>query len=908
MQRTLQAVALFVLLSGLNDIRPTNEQVVRKMRQESIKKVVLKNGMTILACRRGSAPKVLVQIAYNIGSAIEREGERGLAHLLEHMIFKGTAQLQEGDIDAIARKYGADFNAFTSYDMTSYYFETNKSNWHHFLPVFADCMQNARFDDQHIASELKTVIQELRMYKDSYWHVMVDHAFSSSFPSNHPYHHPIIGYKEDLADLSGERLHAFYNKYYAPSRAVLCIVGDIDLDEVGRLAEQAFDKIPPSGREYKPPFVRIPRELGKRYTTLYRDVQHERIGLFWRIPGLDAGVETLVSAVEYVLGGALNSRLYRKLVDELQIASQVRVGAEQLAVSGIVLMTIEPKEGKKQACIDAVVNEINALIQDGVSDDELYKMTKHRQREYVQMCSHLQSFAYSWIESFFAMQDEKNVFARGDEYEKITPQQVQAFVAEHLNPLYMQTIILAPLTPEMRGVWKQEQAREEEYFSYLLKKHQRTLPLGVPEYVYKMPMPTPLSFSFPKPTSDSVLNTSQLRVINYYDTKEQLVSAVLLFKDAAYFARSKEGVAVDLMMSMLIEQSKRFSKKEILEQFDCNGAQYSFSSRGVSITCMIDVFSQVFAHLMHVLIEPSFSQDAFEKLRAIMVHSFEQKKDSSRDQALRALRQRLYGDHPYNWSFEEMIAYLKGLSLDDIKKLHARIVRPSHMICSIAGGVAPDTVHDVVRKETTSWRPGEYVPSAYPVYAKRVAERIHIPLLRDQSILLYGRPSSVTIDDERYVPLDLLSTISFHSLGSRLFELRERTGLFYTATGCWAADVHQGHGFDYCMTILNPSNIAGADREICSLFDQIRSDGVGADELDAARQHYLKGLIDMTDNTGAIASFFANNAVLGLPDDYYDKSLQRVQQLSVEDVNQVARDYASSEGFIRVVVGRGEAS
>ena len=167
--------------------------------EDKITKVVLDNGLTVLVCNQGTAPKVLVQIAYDVGSAIEQEGERGLAHLLEHMIFKGTQKMAEGDIDAIARKYGADFNAFTSHDMTSYYFETDANNWQPFLPILADCMQNARFSDQHLASEVKAVIQELRMYSDSHWHVMLDHAFTTLFPANHPYHHPIIGYKEDLS-------------------------------------------------------------------------------------------------------------------------------------------------------------------------------------------------------------------------------------------------------------------------------------------------------------------------------------------------------------------------------------------------------------------------------------------------------------------------------------------------------------------------------------------------------------------------------------------------------------------------------------------------------------------------------------------------------------------------------------
>ncbi len=188
-----------------------------KMPTERVVKKVLPNGMTILAMQDKSIPQVLVQIAYDIGSAVEQSHERGLAHLIEHMIFKGTQQLSEGDIDAIARKFGADFNAFTSWDCTSYYFQTDNANWRHFINILFDCMKNARFDDQHLASELRAVVQELNMYKDKYIRSMQEKAFCQTFPANHPYHFPIIGFKEELANLTAADLRTFYHKYYHPT-------------------------------------------------------------------------------------------------------------------------------------------------------------------------------------------------------------------------------------------------------------------------------------------------------------------------------------------------------------------------------------------------------------------------------------------------------------------------------------------------------------------------------------------------------------------------------------------------------------------------------------------------------------------------------------------------------------------
>lgn len=870
----------------------------------NLQKVVLENGLTVMVCKQGTAPKVLVQIAYDVGSAIEQEGERGLAHLLEHMIFKGTDKLVEGDIDAIARKYGADFNAFTSHDMTSYYFEADANNWQHFLPILADCMQNAKFDDQHLASEVKAVIQELRMYKDSHWHVMLEHAFTTIFPANHPYHHPIIGYKEDLADISGARLKAFYDKYYHPSRAVLCVVGDVDMDEAIAKAREAFEGIRSNAQDHQPPFIPLTHPLRTYSTTLYKDVQHEQIGLYWRIAGLDGGNHVLVSAVEYVLGGGLASRLHKHLVDDLQIASSVSVGGEQLAVAGIFLVNVEPKEGKREECIAAVTDQITQLAQEGCEDQELYKMVKNRQRQHMLALHNLSDFVYHWLESFFATRNEFNFFQDANKYASVEAAHVKRFCAQWLNPRDMHRIILAPLAAESRDLWQQEQAKEEEYYDFLLNTHKRTDPLSTPTFVHTLPAPTPLTFTFPQPTRVARQLSNQLAIITHTDTSMPLVSTVLSFKQAGYLSRSLQGIGIDLMMSLLLEGSKGIKRAQILEEFDMHGAQYGYNGRGMSLTCSHASFGAVFAHAMHVLTKPRFKKAAFEKMKAIFIHSYKQQKDSPRQMAMRTLKQAIYYKHPYGWSFDESIEYLEALTLEDMVKLHARYVCPAHMVLSVAGDVEPSFVEHCVLQNAHEWPVGSYQAPVYPARQTPPRNAVNIPMLRDQVVLVYGRPSQVLLHEPNHIILDLLSYVCFHSLGSRLFALRERTGLFYSASGAWGADVHQEHGFDYLCAIVSPENIEHAQTAIMDMAVQVADEGITQQELDAARQMYTKDMIDLTVDVRHRAGLFANVETLGIGYDYYDKALQLVHSLTVEEVNKVAKEYVSRDSFVRVAVGR----
>ena len=302
---------------------------------DRVKKAVLDNGMHVVVFSNPSLPKVLVQIAYDVGSYVEENGERGLAHLVEHMIYKGTNTLSETDIDSIARKYGAHFNAFTALDVTSYYFETDKNNWKPFLPILADCMQNARFDPDHLASEIKAVIQELKMYKDDYWRTMILKACELIFPPNHPYHTPTIGFKEDLLSLKPENLKNFYKKYYRPDRATLFIVGDVNLDDAIAEANKHFASIKADQSSVVKPFPMIIPELVTNHTRYFEDVTKEQMGFYWVIPGLKSNTEHVASALETLLGGGQSGRLYRLLVDEQRVASSVYVKSAKFMEAGI---------------------------------------------------------------------------------------------------------------------------------------------------------------------------------------------------------------------------------------------------------------------------------------------------------------------------------------------------------------------------------------------------------------------------------------------------------------------------------------------------------------------------------------------------------------------------------------------
>ena len=270
------------------------------MQTQSVVKKQLSNGLTILVKPTHAVPKVSIQLWYNVGSKDEGTAEKGIAHLIEHMLFKGTERLSEADINLITHKLSGYCNAFTSYDYTGYLFDLPAEYWHEALPILADCMSNAQFNEEHLHSELKAVIQELKMYRDDYGRTLVKMILGTLFP-DHPYHDPIIGYKQDLWNASRDRLIAFYRKHYIPNNATLIVVGDVLPEDVFKQTEQAFGAIP-ANLSYKKEEFYHSQDIIQNSVVLYGEVKQSQVYMAWAVPGLKQKKLYLIEIVNWVVG------------------------------------------------------------------------------------------------------------------------------------------------------------------------------------------------------------------------------------------------------------------------------------------------------------------------------------------------------------------------------------------------------------------------------------------------------------------------------------------------------------------------------------------------------------------------------------------------------------------------------
>ncbi|MFH1643817.1 MAG: insulinase family protein, partial [bacterium] len=274
------------------------------------------------------------------------------------------------------------------------------------------------------------------------------------------------------------------------------IAGDIDLDEAINLARQNFEHIK-NENSFDVSQIRFPQinqDIVTNQTRIYENVQKEQLVFYWPIQGLKAKNNTIVSVFSFIFGQGQGSRLYKRLVDEEKIATNVSVGADQLMEAGIFIVYIEPIDGKNEQCRQIVEQEIEKIITQGVTDQELTKVVKREKRLFFERMQSLMAFTYEWMSSYLASKDEFAVFRKLDEFDKVDSAQIQDFVSNYLDPFFMGQMQILPLPENKKEAWVKAKNYSDQVDMRILSNHVRETEVGTPKFVKSMPEPNKLDF------------------------------------------------------------------------------------------------------------------------------------------------------------------------------------------------------------------------------------------------------------------------------------------------------------------------------------------------------------------------------------------------------------------------------
>jgi zinc protease len=352
----------------------------QKQKLQDTHEYLLKNGLKVIVKEDHRAPTVAHMVWYKAGSIDEVNGKTGVAHVLEHMMFKGTKNLKPGEFSKKVAEVGGRDNAFTSKDYTAYFQQIEKSHLSKMMAIEADRMENLRISPEEFAKEIQVVMEERRLRTDDNSQALVHEQLMATAYVNSPYRNPIVGWMDDLKSLTYEDALDWYQSWYAPNNAVLIVVGDVVPEDVLALAKKYYEKIPSKKIQERKPQNEI-QQIGLKKITVKVPAENSDIHMAWKVPKLEPkDLEYMepyaLSVLSAILDGHSNSRLNRKLVRDQRLANSVS-SSYDLNGRGPQLFSISATPTKNTG-IDVLEKNIRKILlevkEKGVTDIELNRV------------------------------------------------------------------------------------------------------------------------------------------------------------------------------------------------------------------------------------------------------------------------------------------------------------------------------------------------------------------------------------------------------------------------------------------------------------------------------------------------------------------------------------------------------
>jgi len=403
----------------------------------------LDNGLQIVVIpMKNDSNVITTDIFYKVGSRNEMMGKSGIAHMLEHLNFKSTKNLEAGEFDKIVKSKGATNNAATSFDYTHYYIKSSSKNLETSVELFAELMENLNLKDEEFQVERDVVAEERRVRTDNppigylYFRLFNTHYVS------HPYHWTPIGFMNDIQTWTIDDIKEFHGKYYQPNNAILIVTGDINETEVFKTAEAKFGKIK---NHVEIPKLNVvePKRDGSIRKVIHKDNNTvDTIAIAYPIPNYEHEDQVVLSAISELLSSGKSSRLYKEIIDKKQMANSVYGYNMELTDDGIFLFMGLANPGVKIEDLEKeILEEIEKLKSGDVTKEELEKVKVNAKADFIYSLEDSAS-VNSLFGSYFVRGNLKPLLEYEENLAKITPEMVTKIAKKYFNNDLATTLIL----------------------------------------------------------------------------------------------------------------------------------------------------------------------------------------------------------------------------------------------------------------------------------------------------------------------------------------------------------------------------------------------------------------------------------------------------------------------------------
>jgi zinc protease len=866
----MSRLAVVALLGGLVIVGGTPSSSVEAAPGSALRRTVLENGLTVLVLPRPTAPAVAFQVWYRVGSADEREGERGLAHFLEHLMFKGTTTLPKGEIDALTHRNGGRNNAFTSYDVTVYHFTFAPDRWETALRIEADRMRNLVLDPGEFEAERRVVLEELKEGLDEPWDALDNEVIGAAYRV-HPYRHPVIGHTEDIERVTRETVMAFYRRHYTPANATAIVVGPVDADRAIERVREAFGKVegPAAPDGYRTP---EPKQRGeRRIVSRIESSTVDRFEAAWHTVAASHDDDAVLDVVHTLLGRGRSSWLRSRLVDREGLLTSVSTSNETRRDPGLFWIWGELTKGTDIAVVEkAIEEELTRLRSGKIPAEELARAKKQAEAAVV--------------------------FGR----------ETADGAAEEIGWLAVTGIWNAfPKRIErLRAVTAEDVVRVANAYLHVDNRTfgRGTGPRGKAKRADDETAAAPSAIEL-KPRRVELPNGLTLLIERRAGAP---VAAVRADVAADRLVEKEPGLA-HLVGEMLLAGAGERNREELAEAVERLGGVIGSSSRGVAVKVLADDLPAAIEVAADVLRRPTFPAAELERVKKRIASELAAENDTPQRLASLRFRKLAYGEgHPLGRNPRGSSDSVAALDREDVLAHHRTWFVPNNTTLAITGDVDPDEVEKLIRERFDDWKTAK-VPArpsgdvALP--GKRIHERVERP---GRQVNIYLGHAGIRRSHPDYAPLLVLDNILGWSpvFSDRLSrELRENRGLCYSTWAGLAQLAGAEPGLFTAFVGTSPETAEEAREALVAEIVRIRDEPVRVEELDAARSHLTGSRVFRFETAEQIAERLLELERSGLPFDTPRKLLEKIATVSVEDVQRVAREHLRPDRLVIVELG-----
>jgi zinc protease len=886
-------VALLALLAvpGLSAVdaqTPARRPSTQGIPEIKYEKFVLPNGLTLLVHEDHKAPIVAVNLWYHVGSKNEKVGRTGFAHLFEHLMFNGSEHYNDDYFKPLEKVGATDLNGTTNFDRTNYFQNVPTSALDLVLFLESDRMGHllGAIDQARLDEQRGVVQNEKRQGENQPYGKVFSNIVENTYPRGHPYSWSVIGSMEDLSAAALTDVHEWFKAYYGPNNAVIVIAGDIDPATARQKVEKYFGAIPPS-----PPIAKQDKWVAKMTGThrgMMQDrVPQARIYKVWNVPEWGSAEADYLALVANVLASGKSSRLYKRLVYDDRIATDVQAFVFQKEIGSQFFIQGQVQPGGDLAAVErAIDEELARFIRDGPALAELQRVKTQFRANFIRGAERIGGFGGKSDVLATNM-----VYAGNPDHYRTTLTRVASATAAQLRTAARDWL--------SDGVY----ALEVHPFPQLQASGGQVDRSKLPEVA------APPASQFPTIATATLSNG--MKVYLAERSTVPLVNFTLMV-DAGY-AADAQGIlgTASLAMNMMDEGTRTRTALQISDAMQRFGAQLGTGSNvdvsNVTLSTLKETMDSSLVVFADVILNPSFPQADFDRLMKLQLAQIQREKVTPVQMALRVFPLLVYGaGHAYGIPLtgsgtEESVSRLRR---DDLVAFHRTWFKPNNASLIIVGATTLAEITPRLERLFGSWRPGEVPTKNIGEVAQQPRSAVYL-IDRpgsEQSIIFAGHVAPAK-RNPREIALLTMNDILGGSFTSRVnMNLREDKHWSYGAFSLMV-DARGQRPF----IVLAPVQTDKTKESLTEVANELRAIAhtrpVTPDELAKAQANLTLSLPGQWETINAVGASVQEIVRFDLPHDYYATFASKVRELQVADLASAASETIHPDKLVWVVVG-----